>query len=160
MIWGNILERIIVSCDWRLTLPLCTNRKNDQIDLAHKSHHAPVLYPTMSHFVTEMCTHVSISVAEWCIVGYLYDALWDLWNRSIPSSVMWSLPFLALMWSILPPLSKPSALCCPKRPDTPSHSQHPSTQGLYSLSGKTVRRLATKSREASEATRLDVVMIV
>ena len=42
------------------------------------SHNAPVPYPTMSHFVTEMCTCVHISVSKWCIVGYLSDALWDL----------------------------------------------------------------------------------
>ena len=40
-------------------------------------------YPTMHHFVTEMCTYVHISVAIWCIVGCLSDALWDLWDGSI-----------------------------------------------------------------------------
>ena len=34
-------------------------------------------YPTMHHFVTEMCTCVNISVTKWCIVGYLSNALWD-----------------------------------------------------------------------------------
>ena len=33
--------------------------------LLHKSHKAPVPYPTMHHFVTEMCTRVT----KWCIVG-------------------------------------------------------------------------------------------
>ena len=55
------------------------------IDLLHKSHNTSVPYPTMHHFVTEMCTCVHISVTKWCIVGYLYDALWDLWNGSIES---------------------------------------------------------------------------
>ena len=55
------------------------------IDHSHKSHNASVLYPTMHHFVTEMCTYVHISVTKWCIVGYLSDALWDLWDRSIAS---------------------------------------------------------------------------
>ena len=32
----------------------------------------------MHHFVTEMCTHVRISVTKWCIVGYGTGALWDL----------------------------------------------------------------------------------
>ena len=41
------------------------------VDLFHKSDNAPVLYPTMHHFVTEMCT-------KWCIEGYLSNALWDL----------------------------------------------------------------------------------
>ena len=27
-------------------------------------------YPTMRHSVTEICTHVDISVTKWCIVGY------------------------------------------------------------------------------------------
>ena len=37
----------------------------------------------MHHFATEMRTHVHISVAKWCIVGYGTSALWDLWSRSI-----------------------------------------------------------------------------
>ena len=40
-------------------------------------------YPTMHHFVTEMCTHVHISVTKWCIVGYGIGALWDLWDGYI-----------------------------------------------------------------------------
>ena len=39
-------------------------------------------YPTMYHFVTEMCTHVHISVTKWYIVGYGAGALWDLRMRS------------------------------------------------------------------------------
>ena len=54
-----------------------------EIDPSHKSHNAPDQYPTMHHFVTEMCTHVHISVTKWCIVWYLSNALWDLWNGSI-----------------------------------------------------------------------------
>ena len=38
-------------------------------------------YPTVHHFVTEMCTRVHISVTKWCIVGYLSNASWDLCNR-------------------------------------------------------------------------------
>ena len=38
----------------------------------------------MHHFVTEMCTCVHISVTEWRVVGCLSDALWDLWDGSIP----------------------------------------------------------------------------
>ena len=53
------------------------------INLFQKSHNAPVLYPTMPHFVTEMCTCVHISVTKWCIVGYLPDALWDLCDGAI-----------------------------------------------------------------------------
>ena len=54
-----------------------------QIDPPHKSHDTPVPYPTLHHVVTEMCTCVHISVTKWCIVGYLSDALWDLWDGSI-----------------------------------------------------------------------------
>ena len=35
----------------------------------------------MHHFVTEMFTHVHISVIQWCIVGYGIRALWDLCNN-------------------------------------------------------------------------------
>ena len=42
------------------------------------SHNAQVPYPIMHHFVTEMCTPVHISVTNWCIVGYLPNALWEL----------------------------------------------------------------------------------
>ena len=49
--------------------PLCTSPK-----------------PTMHHFVAEMCTCVHISVTKYCIVGYLCDALWDLWDGSIAST--------------------------------------------------------------------------
>ena len=38
------------------------------IDMSHKSH------------------NVYIAVTKWCIVGYLSDALWDLWDRSISLS--------------------------------------------------------------------------
>ena len=53
------------------------------LDLLHKSHNAPVSYHKMHHFVTENCTHVHISVTKWHIVGYLPDALWDLWDASV-----------------------------------------------------------------------------
>ena len=53
-------------------------------DLLHKSHNVPVSYPIMHHFVTEMCTSVHISVTKWCIVGYLSNALWNLWYGSNP----------------------------------------------------------------------------
>ena len=39
--------------------------------------------PTMHHFVTEMCTHVHISVTKWCVVGYLSNVLCHLWDVSI-----------------------------------------------------------------------------
>ena len=51
-------------------------------NLLHKFHKASVPYPTMHHFVTEMCACVHISVTKCCVVGYLSDALWDLWDGS------------------------------------------------------------------------------
>ena len=44
---------------------------NAVIDKSHKSSNAPVKYPTMHHFVTEMCTRVHISVTK-------NVALWDM----------------------------------------------------------------------------------
>ena len=41
------------------------------IDLSHKYDNPPVPYPTMHHFVTEVCSRVHISVMKWCTVGYL-----------------------------------------------------------------------------------------
>ena len=65
------------------------------IDLLHKTHHAPVTYLTMHHFVAEMCTCVHISVKKWCIVGYFSNALWDLWYGSIaPSGSYFSAIFI------------------------------------------------------------------
>ena len=40
------------------------------IDPSHKSYNASDRYPTMPHFVAEMCTPVHISVTKWPIVGY------------------------------------------------------------------------------------------
>ena len=54
-----------------------------QFDPSHKSHNASDKYPTMQHFVTEMCTHVHISVTKCCIGGCGTDAFWDLWDGSI-----------------------------------------------------------------------------
>ena len=53
------------------------------IDLLHESHNTLVPYPTMHHFVTEMCTYVYTSVTKCCIMGYFPDALWNLWGGSI-----------------------------------------------------------------------------
>ena len=52
------------------------------LDLLHKSHSAPVSYPTMHRFVEEMCTCVHISLTKWCIVGYYTAALWNFFDRS------------------------------------------------------------------------------
>ena len=57
------------------------------IDPFHQSQNASEKYPRMHHFVTEMCTHVHISVTKCCIVGYGTIALWDLWTRSTTGDV-------------------------------------------------------------------------
>ena len=54
----------------------------DLIVLIQKSHNATYPYPTMHHFVTEMCTCAHFCY-KWCIVGYLSDAIWDLWDGSV-----------------------------------------------------------------------------
>ena len=48
--------------------------------------------PTMHHchipqctILWQKCACVHISVTKWCIVGYLSNALWDLWDRSVPT---------------------------------------------------------------------------
>ena len=48
------------------------------IEQFHKFHNALHKYPTMQHFITEMCTHVHISITKWCIVGYGTKSLWDM----------------------------------------------------------------------------------
>ena len=60
--------------------------------IVQKSHNAPVLYPTMHHFETEMCTCVHISVTKLYNVGYLSDAFGDLWN-GLGASVNLPQPF-------------------------------------------------------------------
>ena len=57
--------------------------KSQSIDPSHKSNNTPVPYPTVHHFVTEMCTCVHISVTKWCIMGYLSVALWDKFDVTI-----------------------------------------------------------------------------
>ena len=57
---------------------------------SHKSHNAPVPYPTIHH---SECAHFC---SEWCIVGYGTGALLDLWIRSIlgrkaAASIIWTL---------------------------------------------------------------------
>ena len=45
----------------------------------HKSNNALDTCPTMHHFVTEMCTHVHISVTKWCNMGYclMHCGIWE-----------------------------------------------------------------------------------
>ena len=81
----------------------------------------PIMY--QSHI--PQCT---ISVTKWCIVGHLFDALWDLWEgcmqgdcarvsiQYIPVNIQWtpdSFQFYSPLYNILenrPPISCPWAL--------------------------------------------------
>ena len=53
-----------------MSLNLCGAQPGMFWIILYKSHNAPVPYPIMHHFVTEMCTCVHISVTKWCIVGF------------------------------------------------------------------------------------------
>ena len=89
---------------WRCTYQECIFgcRLVDGLDLRYKFHNAPVPYPTMYHFVTEMCTCVHISVTKWCIVGYLSNVLLYLWDGSIsfPAVLHWGEVMYAFYWLI------------------------------------------------------------
>ena len=65
------LQRIVM----RNRLSVISSSWQIVIDQSHKSLNAPVPYP--------QCTILKISVTKWCIVGYMSDALWDLWDGSI-----------------------------------------------------------------------------
>ena len=54
---------------------------NNNNDPSHESHNALDIYPTMHHFVTEMCTFLLQNCALWPIVGYGTGALWNVCNR-------------------------------------------------------------------------------
>ena len=47
------------------------------------SQNAPDKHSTIHRFVTEMCTHVHISVTKWCIVGYGTGAMLDLSEKPL-----------------------------------------------------------------------------
>ena len=53
---------------WDLLYRISHNTATGLIDLLHKSHNASVPYPTIYHFVTEMCTSLHISVTKHCLV--------------------------------------------------------------------------------------------
>ena len=63
-----------------------TNQKqmlSESIDLLHKPHNAPVPYPTMHQFITEMCTILLQNRA--LHKDYFSNALWNLWDKLINS---------------------------------------------------------------------------
>ena len=58
--------------------------KPQSIDPSHKSHDALVPYPTMQHFVAELCTCVHFcykmlhcGIFVWCIVGFVRWVYWS-----------------------------------------------------------------------------------
>ena len=60
--WMNLLMfRNLSVPDHQMHYGIC---KLGQFDLIKKFHNAPVPYSPMHHFVTEMCTHVHISVTK------------------------------------------------------------------------------------------------
>ena len=82
-VWFRLLRmhsEVWLNCNW--------------IVLFCKSHDAPVKYPPIDHFVTEMCTRVHISATKWCITGYLSDALWDLCDGSCAVAALLNLRYL------------------------------------------------------------------
>ena len=49
-----------------------------QFGLFHESNNALIPYATVHHFITELHTTAHFRYTNWCIVGYLFNALWDL----------------------------------------------------------------------------------
>ena len=92
---------------WGLGTYVCISRPRWSfvrvIDLSHQSYNAWDKWcPTLHHFVTELCTHVHISVMKYCIVRYGTGALWDLWVRSMSGTLFSpdSLPEPELSWTL------------------------------------------------------------
>ena len=73
---NTLCVRLLYQYTWKQSYhkgkrpPYLNKESSRQIDPSHKSHNASDICPTMHHFVTEMCTHVHISVTNWCIVEY------------------------------------------------------------------------------------------
>ena len=55
-----------------VVMTMCVAFSDNKVDLIDKPHNAPVPYPIMHHFVTEMCACVHISVTKWCITEYCF----------------------------------------------------------------------------------------
>ena len=82
---------------WNICLMHCWICAIGLLDPSYKSSNLLDPYPTMLHFVTEMCTcRVHISVTRWCIVGHRTGALWELHNKSINRNVVILTEFLLL----------------------------------------------------------------
>ena len=78
---NTLYVRLLYQYTWKQSYhkgkrpPYLNKESSRQIDPSRKSHNASDIYPTVHHFVTEMCTHVHISVTNWCIVGYGTDGI-------------------------------------------------------------------------------------
>ena len=61
-----------------------------RIDLLHKSHDASVPYPTMHHFVTEMCTFLLENGALWdvCLMHYGISVAICEWCHAVKKTLM------------------------------------------------------------------------
>ena len=65
---------------WDICLVNCGICEMGLLDLLYKSHNTPVPYPSIAPFCNR---NVHISGTKCCIVGYMPDALWDLWDGSL-----------------------------------------------------------------------------
>ena len=77
------------------------------IDVLHKFHTAPVPYPTMYH-LQQKCARMLISVTKWCIVGYLSDVLWELWDGFMNWAWHGYENYRSIPWLLMPRLLTPS----------------------------------------------------
>ena len=71
---------------WHHCSNVSTTRACVTIDTLHKPHNALENYPTSHHSVTEMLTHVHISVTDQCSVVFMLGALWHESQRLHASS--------------------------------------------------------------------------
>ena len=67
-----------------LRVGFVSDNASDEKWRQQESNNVPLAqYPTVHHFMTEVWSHVYISVTKWCIVGYRVGALYDFCDRSI-----------------------------------------------------------------------------
>ena len=78
----DLLHELMWS-SWPLSRVFKCNRDN----FTTIQHDALDKYPTMHHFVIEMCTHVHNSITKRCIVGYGTGASRDLCNRCVVAAI-------------------------------------------------------------------------
>ena len=74
MQWSKVLQLQGLKAEIARDVIKAVNRPISQI---------PQCIGAVSHNAPFCNRNVHISVTKWCIVGYLFDALWDLWDGSI-----------------------------------------------------------------------------